>query len=520
MRFYLLSITALLLLTGCGSPEATLSPKLSHYATAQKQCSDFLDGKNELTSNVEKDCELFLERLTTANETADVLSDKKLKKGESAQIKIQYSRERNKVQLQYDHLSTSVKNATLAAIKKDNLAGFTLGVAFPGNTYIAPYYDYMRSKAPQFDTNAHYLDYQREESKTFMVTAQRYLQKGKKSKARSTFQKAAEMNNPQAARSTALLYEESDIDQAIAWHQKAVDGGVKASYLNLGRLYEEKGQKDVALTWYLKAAESNDAKAQFQLYSYYLESDKAQALSWLEKASSNGYDHAQYTYALILMQESKTDKAIDLLQQASQNNYPQASEYLGKYYYDLKLYERSYRLLSQSDTANSFYLRAKMLEDGIGTEQDYSLAYTFYSRADSMGKKGAEKDMKRVNTLLSKKQQQAAEETKRAEKEKMKTMIKQCGLIPTVDNIKKKNVKFHIIGTASAPAGNGSFVIYGNDGEDYYVLRTRGIQEDDRVDISVTSTGSIATLYGAEDETRDLYQFRFVKPCILEDHEQ
>jgi len=522
MRYYLIILSTLILFSGCGStPDAALAPKLSHYATAQQQCSDFLDGKSELTGKVEKECDLFLKRLEKTNAIASDLASGKLKKGETKEKKILYSRERNRLKLQYDKLSTSVKSATLTAIKNDDIDAFTLGIAFPGNTFIAPYYDYMATKALHFENNPLYLDFKHKESEKLMLKGQHYLKQGKEKKARNVFEKAAKMGNPQAARSTALLYEESDIKLALKWHHKAVEGGVKSSNLNLGRLYEQDGQKELALNSYLRAAVDENAKAQYYLYRYFLDKNRDKAVSWLQKSAANGYAHAQYSYALILMEKSKTDKAIDLLRQASQNNYPLASDYLGVYYYDIKLFDSAFKQLKQSESANSFYLRAKMLEEGTGTDRDYKLAYTFYSRAAALGIKDVDKDLKRVNALLSKEQQHNAADQKREESKRMAAMTKQCGVVPTASTIKKSGRKFHIIGTASAPVGRRSFIIYGNDGEDYYLLRARGIQEDDRVDISVMSTGSTASISSADDEEAvDIYQFTFIKECVIEEEEQ
>jgi len=523
MRFYFISVAAVLLLTGCGSstPEATLAPKLSQYATAQQQCSNFLEGKSELTGEVEKECKLFLKRLNKNSAIANDLASGKLKKGAARETKILYSRERNKLKLQYSKLSKSVQKATLSAIKKDDTYAFKQGVAFPGNTFIAPYYAYMKSKAPQFDKEQQYLDFTRQESEALMLKGQHYLKQGKQKKALKAFEKAAEMGNPQAARSTGLLYEKSDRKQAIVWHTIAAENGVKASYLNLGRLYEAQKQREPALKWYLKAAKQNSAKAQYRLYSFYLKEEKSKAISWLEKSSSNGYTRAQYEYALILMNEDKTAKAIDLLRQASQNNYPQATDYLGEYYYKHQLFERAFAQLKQTESANSFYLRAKMLEEGAGTARDYSLAYIFYTRADALGKKGVNKDMQRVDALLSEEQQRMAAEEKKKQAKIMASMAKQCGTMPTASTIKKRNKRFHITGTASAPVGRRSFIIYGDDGEDYYLLRAKRIQEDDKVDISVMSTGSTATINSAEDEESvEIYQFTFIKECVIEEEEQ
>lgn len=520
MRFYLPALTALLLLTGCGpGPDAPLVPKLSAFTTAQQQCSDFLDGKEELTTDIEKECNDFLKRLDTANTTAHELESNKLKKGEREQKKLTYARQRNKLKQVYNTLSLSVKKATLDAIKKDNVKAFSNGIAFPGNTFISEYYTYMKSKAPLFDKNVQYLDYKKKMGEKLMKKGE-YLQKeGQKDKALKLFVEAAEMGNAQAARAAGIIYEEQDSAKALKWHQIAVDGGATASYLNLGRLYENKGDKATALKWYLKAAVEGDAKAQYQLYNFYVNSDKKKAAYWLEKSANNGYAQAQFTYAKILMAKGDTDKAIDLLQKASQNNLTPASDYLGKYYYDLKLYQRAFKQLRQSKSANAFYIQAKMFEEGAGCDKNYAEAYTYYARAASLGKKEATKDMQRVNALLDSEQQRLAMEEEKARKEKMEKVVSVCGEIPSPENVKKKNKRFHLIGTASAPVGKRSYVIFGDDGEDYYVQKTRGIQENDKVDISVMSKGSTAELFTSEGDAYDVYQFIYSKPCVVEDEQ-
>ncbi len=520
MRFYIASLSILLFLAGCApTPSTPLAPKLSHYATAQQQCNDFLDGKQVLTKKVEKECEQFLKRLDTANLSAQRLADENLRKGERKELNIEYARDRNRLKLQYETLLEAVKKATLDTIRQDNLEGFLQGVAFPGNTFTEPYYNYMASKAPRFDNDTRYLDFQRQESERLMLKGQHYLQQGKKQKALKLFERAAELNNPQAARSTALLYEDSNTILAISWHQKAVEGGVKESSLNLGHLYEQEGDTVMAQQWYLTSAQAGNAKAQYQLYHF--ERDKDKALYWLKEAASNGNAQAQYRYALILMEQAKTDEAIDLLQQAAQNNYTQASDYLGTYFYKLKLYDSAFKQLSQSESANAFYLRAKMSEMGAGTPKDYDQAYTFYNRAAALGVKDADQDLQRIARLLSKEQKEKAAREKREQLKRMASMVKQCGAIPNATAIKKGGKRFHIIGTASVPVGYKSFIIYGDDGIDYYLQQARGIQEGDHVDISAMSIGSTTSVSTTSDEEAvKIYQFSFIKECIIEEEEQ
>lgn len=522
MRFYSSSIfLVLLLFSGCvQSPDVPLTDQLSRYGLAQQQCSDLLQGKGHLPGDVEKECAQFLKRLEQSNALGSELESKKLSKPQYAMKETEYARQRLKLEQQYGELLESAKEATLAAIKRDDAEAFTAGINFPGNRFIAPYYDYMRSLAPRFDEEPHFREYRRQESERLMQEAQQYLAHGGEDKARELFEQAAEMHNPQAARSTALLYEDSDIAKALDWHRIAANGGVASSYLNIARLYEAQEKQEEALKWYLKAAENGDAKAQLRLYNHYRSKDNQQALSWLQKSAQNGYPQAQYSYAIILMEKKESDKAIALLQEASQNSYQQASDYLGQYYYDQKLYESALQVLSKSESANAFYLRARMAEHGLGAQQDYSSAYSFYSRAYSLGKEEAGDDAKRVQNLQSGEQQRIADEEKKLRAKRMAAMVKECGEIPTRINIKQGNKKIHITGTASAPtSGPHNFIIYGDDGEEYYLKNAQGIHEDEHVDVAARSIGRVISLRYADDEPRDIYQFTYIKPCVQEEEQ-
>lgn len=522
MRFYLTIASVLMLFSGCGSaPEVALAPKLSHYTTAQQQCNDFSSRADELDSDVEKACSQFTKRLERANSIALKLENKKLKKGEALENEKLYSRERLKVDLEYSELSEALKAATLAAIREDNVAAFTQAISFSANSFIAPYYDYMKSKAPQFDNHILLLDYQRKESTQLIAQGESNLQQGNKERALLLFEQAADLGDAQAARSAGLLYEESNPEKAVNLHKQAVDGGVKDSYLNLGLLYDAQGQKEDALSWYLKSAAENSGKAQYRLYLFFLDSDKNKALSWLKKSADNGYDDARYSYALLIMQDKKIDEAISLLQQASKNNYTLASDYLGEYFYNLKLFKSAFEQLKRSESAKSFYLRAKMLEEGNGMPTDFNTAYDFYAKASALGMKSVDKDLQRINEKITQQKMLLAQQQQKLRMEQMAKMVKQCGSIPTRTNIKKRDRRFHITGIASAPLGRQSFIIYGDDGRDYYLLNARGIKPNERVDISVISTGSTASVISEEsEEAVNIYQFRFSKECVDEEEEQ
>ncbi|WP_345974961.1 tetratricopeptide repeat protein [Sulfurimonas sp. HSL3-7] len=516
MRFYSLPLFLLLLvLSGCTpSPGIPLSPQLSSYADAQQQCHALLSGEGKLGTEVEQGCDTFLKRLEKSNDIATELDTEKLRKSDRAIKETEYARQRLKLKLEYELLMETVKKATLAAVREDDIDAFTTSVSFPGNSFIESYYVYMKSKSPRFDKDPRYLAYQYRESEKLAEKGTYYLDQGEKSKALELFEKAADMGNAQSARSTALLYEENNVSQALYWHRKAVENNVTASQYNLARLYETQGEQEKARRWYDNAARSGDARAQYKLYQRLKGQEKEKALNWLNKSAQSGYPEAQYDYGTFLMEENRTADAISFLQQAAHSGYQPASDFLGNYFYNLKLYDRAMASLSQSESADAFYLRAEMLENARGCERDYAQAYTFYDKAYVLGKKEALDDAKRVKQLQIQEQQRIAEEAEKRRAEQMAAMVKECGEVPTALLIKTGNKKFHITGTASASLGRNTFIIYGDDGESYYLLQAKGIKGGQRVDISVRSTGKTALLRSADDdEPRDIYQFVYLKSC-------
>ena len=531
MRIYFLAFAALIIMAGCGvGPQVPLDSKLTKYEVGETQCRDFIEGKAELTGQIEKECKLFLERLEVANDVAIKIKSGKLKKGELKENKILYSRARNKVRLRYEELSESIKDATLVTIENDETEKFLKGIAFPGNTFIDPYYQYMKSKAPRFETHPLYLKYEKEESKRLKLKADALRKKGALKPALSLYIKAANMNYALAAHETGVMYEKIDVEKAIEWHTTAIEGGATVSYLNLGYIYQTKGDTRQAHSYFLKSAETKNPEAEYQLYRFYEKSDEVQALQWLKKSVAQKYLPAQYSYARYLLKHDDQNKAIDLLEHASTDGYDEATVFLAHYYYDLKLYPRASKVLRRSESADSLALQAKMYEEGAGMNVDYAKAYDLYERTEYLGRQGAKKDIMRVSALMStaQKLQNEARQKERAEEAAKK--VAECGVVPTpnlfkIITVKKgakkvkkapnKNIRVHIMGIASAPIGT-DFVIYGDDGEDYYVLNAKGITEESRVDISVIYTGRSATMTDLNDEKEEIPEFTYLKKCVVQ----
>jgi len=157
-----------------------------------------------------------------------------------------------------------------------------------------------------------------------------------------------------------------DVKQAIQWLQAAAQQNIVDAQRYLGDIYsgclplhssDSFLDIDLAESWYLKAAASEDLHAQLQLGKLYLSDDNSKknlslAKKYLESAAQAHFEEAQYLLALYYLQPENNSKqpnysvASDLLYQAAQNGYPDAMYALGCLYAEGKGVEEN-KALSQ-----------------------------------------------------------------------------------------------------------------------------------------------------------------------------
>jgi len=109
---------------------------------------------------------------------------------------------------------------------------------------------------------------------------------------------AAEKGNVDAMDYLGTMYRDGkgfpqNTQNSIKWFTSASDNGSIFSQLSLGYFFRDNNNFDQALFWFIKAAEQNDAEAQFELGNMYLNGkgvkrngDEAQ--KWFQKAASQG----------------------------------------------------------------------------------------------------------------------------------------------------------------------------------------------------------------------------------------
>ncbi|MCC5943548.1 MAG: sel1 repeat family protein [Bernardetiaceae bacterium] len=197
------------------------------------------------------------------------------------------------------------------------------------------------------------------------------------------YEEAAEQNYAPALLRAAMLHEngnlgEIDNQKSLYYYQKAATYGSPEALYRMGVFYEE-GQllpanMYVAIDYYLKAwkadnkeaaialtylplehyktpdnsldiitfkAKNDDAAAQYHLAKHYYknrnksESDKQQALHWLEQAADKGHTDALYllgiAYEKGTLGEQNVNKAILILEKAAAQGHAQAPAVIAKY---------------------------------------------------------------------------------------------------------------------------------------------------------------------------------------------
>ncbi|KAI4314378.1 hypothetical protein L6164_027292 [Bauhinia variegata] len=104
-----------------------------------------------------------------------------------------------------------------------------------------------------------------------------------------------------------------NIEKALDSFLKGAARGSSLAMVDAGLIYWEMGKKEKAISWYQKAAELGDPAGQCNLGISYLQAEPPntkEALKWLYKASIAGNSRAQYQLALCLHQGGGTDRNI------------------------------------------------------------------------------------------------------------------------------------------------------------------------------------------------------------------
>jgi uncharacterized protein len=171
------------------------------------------------------------------------------------------------------------------------------------------------------------------------------------------------------------FYQAKDYSGAFAVAKRAAKAGHAAAQLDLGAMYAKGYGTSVntaaAATWFKAAAAQGHPGAQYNLALLYdrgqgVERDPDAALSLYRKAAEQGLVPAQHSLGVVLYAEGERDPEL----------YQEAGVW--------------FRRAAEAGHPGAQFNLGVLYEDGYGAQQDYMLAYTWFTLAAGLGLKEAE----------------------------------------------------------------------------------------------------------------------------------
>jgi len=531
MRFHLtlIPLTISLLFTACTpTPDVPLSPELSQYELIKENCEELSTTLGlHVPDDLDKECASFLRRLDKVSALEYKVAhynddDPDAKpKPEFYLLETKLHRQYLKAKLDYEELVKTLNKVSRTAIKNDELDDVQLTLKFPETEFTKKHYLYYKEYAPQFDQDPHYLSYKRKYAERLVRKGLAFLGQGDKHSALKRFKKAASLDSAQAEYLIGIVYEEKHVDKAIKWHTQAEEHGIASSRINLARLYKRTHDEQASQKWYLKAAEENDAYAQFVLYQHYSRSTSDKnagvAQKWLQRSAENGYPQAEYAYAGQLFKNSDLKAAEKWYIKAKDHGISSANDALGNLYFEQKRYSEALPLLEEARSADARYRLGVMYEQGLAGEPDYYRAYKLYKEAARLGRIGAKKDIARVDKLKTEKERAYYEAERRKQRQYKQELASRCGENPIKRIIRKKDTMVYLSGIVSLPLeSTDGFIVNTDKGKQFFVMdieHLADVRPFQYVHITAKSTGNAISISSEEGLTVEVYQFNFDKRC-------
>ena len=241
-------------------------------------------------------------------------------------------------------------------------------------------------------------------SQALYLRAECMLQMNKHKKALKLLHVAADSGTEDAALTLSHKYMHGenvakDINKAISYLNFCVNKGNSQGYVQTGyaHLLGLIGDKDVdeAKKWFKKAADKGDAEGIWFL-GYIAENDYnyKEALRWYEKAAELGYTEALCSMGdILLIVDSKPDKAIKCLKDAADQGHVKAMAKLGFYYENKSDFDNAFHffeLAARGDHADAQAMLGSLYADGRGCKADMNKSFYWIKKSAEGGSvKGA-----------------------------------------------------------------------------------------------------------------------------------
>lgn len=191
-----------------------------------------------------------------------------------------------------------------------------------------------------------------------------------------------------------------DVYTALELYNRALEFGDRSIYFKVGKVYEDEGLINQAISIYNQGHEEGNLKCTQRLgIMYYngegVEKDLEKAMEYMEIAAAKKEPHAMYVLAVAYYRLNKfgdktSDIAKTLLKEAYELGSPYAADYLacimlnelkeGKNINknELVIY---IKFGVENELKESIFKYGYIYEKGIGIEQDYEKAYYYYTLA-------------------------------------------------------------------------------------------------------------------------------------------
>lgn len=191
-----------------------------------------------------------------------------------------------------------------------------------------------------------------------------------------------------------------DVYTALELYNRALEFGDRSIYFKVGKVYEDEGLINQAISIYNQGHEEGNLKCTQRLgIMYYngegVEKDLERAMEYMEIAAAKKEPHAMYVLAVAYYRLNKfgdktSDIAKDLLKEAYELGSPYAADYLAcimlnelKEGKDINKNELVIYIKFgvENELKESIFKYGYIYEKGIGIEQNYEKAYYYYTLA-------------------------------------------------------------------------------------------------------------------------------------------
>lgn len=196
------------------------------------------------------------------------------------------------------------------------------------------------------------------------------------------------------------LHVKKDLYAAIELYNKAIEFGDKSIYFKLGKLYEDEGLIEQAISTYEEGHEKGNLKCTQRLgIMYYngegIERNLEKSIEYIEFAATKKEPHAMYVLAVAYLRLNKFgEKTIEIVKKLLKEAYNLNSPYAADYLASIMINELSERNdVNRSELVEYIKFGVKyelkeaifkfgyIYEKGIGVMQDYEKAYKYYNIA-------------------------------------------------------------------------------------------------------------------------------------------